>query len=793
MQRRSLRARMTFGTALVGMLAGTLAPAGAYAASPATGITVFLKAPHLKALHQLARARGLTHAQRVAALSKLLPSAADRRSAVQALQDAGLKVTRQTAWTISATASQATVDASFGAHPVMRAHATPAQRRAAAGPYPSLPSSLEDVATAAFPTRDGPAVFKPAVSGCGGCLAGADFRNAYTSPAMTALGQPPYSGLDPAATLTIATVQLAGWNPSDLTAWANTPAFGVPGFNLATDVTQVPVDQATVPAPSDSGDEEVDLDQEALLSTDPYAHQRPYFAPNTNAGYGDAFSQVLDDVLQDSHAYQGGDPRIAALSVSWGLCEADTGNPFIHAFEPIVSSLVAAGVTVFASSGDFGIYDGCSAATTNADYPASSPEVIGVGGTNLSSVGAAAANNGTNWTESAWTCTDASSCSSDGTGGSGGGASSTFGKPGYQSAITNPPFSTSSARLVPDISANGDPQSGFPVYTTDPTDAPAGSYVIIGGTSLAAPQSAALFTNVLAAHGATAGIGDIHGALYAAYAAHDGSFRDVTAGSNGLASDAPSDPSVHAAVGYDTVTGLGSPLWPALSSLLFAPTSPPNVAATLALSHPHSRSAPRAVRASWHGSASSGGAPLAHVNVTITRAGQTTPVYSNLTAPATGSVTITGAPGATYILDATSFDIAGKGSDKVVKKVAIPVDDRQFTLHGKWKRVNGGGDVGGSAIETSTRHATATAKGTGRIFSVVVETGPAFGELSISQGFSTIRTINLHSARAGRRTVKFFAGGGSPGTRTFRFTCLGKKKGHAKGTKVGIDAMNVVY
>ena len=44
-------------------------------------------------------------------------------------------------------------------------------------------------------------------------------------------------------------------------------------------------------------DEEVDLDQETILSTAPAANQRAYFDTNANkAGYADALSQVLADV-----------------------------------------------------------------------------------------------------------------------------------------------------------------------------------------------------------------------------------------------------------------------------------------------------------------------------------------------------------------------------------------------------------------------------------------------------------------------------------------------------------------
>lgn len=785
MQRRSVQARVVLGAAALALVGGAIAPVGATAAGPTTGVTVFLKAPDLEALDVLAHARGLTHAQRVAALTKLLPSPAEHAQAVKALTAAGMTVTHQTAWSVSAAASSSTVSARFGTRPAMSAHATPALRQAAAGPYPTMPTGLGSVATAAFPTDSGPAVFRPDNVACG-CNDGTDFRNAYTSPAQTAQGQPPYSGQDAAASLTIATIQLAGWNPSDLTQWSQTPGIGVSGFDAATSLTPVPVDLSAVPAPSttDDGDVEVDLDQEALLSTDPYAHQRPYFAPNTNAGYSDAFSQVLDDVMQDSHAYLGGDKHIVALSVSWGLCEADNGNAFINSFEPILTSLLAAGVTVFASTGDDGIYDDCQSTSADVDYPASSPQVVAVGATNLTPVGASAPNNGSNWLESAWSCTNSSSCLSSG--GSGGGASPTFSKPSYQNVITTSPYQQSSSRLVPDISANGDPATGFPVYSTDPEDTtPSERLMVVGGTSLAAPESAALFTNLLAAHGATTGVGDIHSALYAAYAADDGAFRDITVGSNGAVGTQPGDPSVQAAAGFDTVSGLGAPLWPAIASFIFEPATPPSATASFTLTHPHSSTGPRALKASWSGQASAGGAPVQRVSVTITESGHAAPVYTNASAPATGSYSFKGDPGATYIVSVKAFDLADDASDAVTKMVSVPIDDRQFSRTGPWKRVKHHDDIAGSAIETSHRDATATVTATGQAYAVAVRTGPKFGKLRISKGFTTIKTINLHAAHSGRKIVTFFSDDAAPASRTFRFTCLGKT--------VGIDGLGVAY
>lgn len=792
MQRWTTPVRLAAATTFVVAASAAITPAVAQATGPTTGVTVFLQGPNNAALHRLAEAHGLTYAQRMHALRQLLPTTDEHAKAVEALQAAGLTVTDQSAWSISATAPSTTVARAFGAHAVAHAHATPAEKAAAVGPYPTIPASLQGIATAAYPTTGGPAFAHHADVTCNGCLTGDDFRNAYAAPQTL-----PDSGLNSKATLTIATIQLAGWNPGDLTNWAFTPGNVVgPDFNAAEDLTMVPVDQAAVPPPSsnDTGDEEVDLDQQALLGTDPYAHQRPYFAPNTGAGEADAYAQVVDDVLQDGNAYQGGDSHIVAVSTSWGSCEADNPLGYIKVLEPILTSLVAAGVTIFSASGDQGIYDNCSASTTGVDFPSASPEVVAVGGTSLAPVGTSKPNNGSNWTEVAWGCISADDCI-NGNGGSGGGISTVFAKPAYQGKITNAPFAAANARLVPDISADADPATGYRIYTTDPSETHNSSaYLQIGGTSLAAPESAALFTNALAAHGATSGIGDIHQGLYNAYAAKTGAFRDITSGTNGVTGDAGTDPSVSAGPGYDTVTGLGSPLWSAVAPFLFAaePPLPPKATATLSLPHPTSATLSRQLTAAWTSVVSSTGIALQGAAVTITRAGQTQPVYSNATAPPTGSYTFTGVAGATYLLTVVAQDIDSNKSKSASDETLVPFDDNTFKYSGQWHRTASPNAYAGSAEFTDRRHSFATATAKGSTYGLLVQTGPSFGKLRISWNGFVLRTVSLYSATPGSRLIPFFDSSKRQ-SRTFTFTVLGTSQSPSFGGTVGLDGLAVSY
>jgi kumamolisin len=501
-----------------------------------------------------------------------------------------MTVTSQTAWSLTATAPASTVARSFGTRPTAGAHPSLSRYLAATGALSAVPASLSGVVSGAYPTTGGPAPFHHSTTST---LNGSDFRNADT-PAHVA----PSTGKHDAGT-TVATLQLANFTASDLTNYAAAQSPKLPNAVADGQYKAVKVDGG---ATSTDGDVEVDLDQESILSTAPTANQHAYFAPNTDAGFRDVFSHVLDDVVGNKFA-TAPDKHITALSSSWGECESESGAANIAATEPILKSLAAAGVTVFSAAGDGGIYD-CGSLTmtglddtqADVDYPASSPEVVGVGGSNLSAP-TNSPNTGTNWKETAWSCTSAISCESTaGTGGGGGGESGSafgtlppgstttadfkgFAAPAYQkSAITDKPFAGATKRLVPDITADGDPATGFDIYTSDSQFVAecGGNSCDVGGTSLASPISAAQLDNTLADAGRTTGVGDIHAALYSAYTKTGSlaktnakkAFRDVTVGSNGAAANKGTDPSVTAQSGYDTTSGLGGVQWSALVPFL---------------------------------------------------------------------------------------------------------------------------------------------------------------------------------------------------------------------------------
>ncbi len=205
--------------------------------------------------------------------------------------------------------------------------------------------------------------------------------------------------------------------------------------------------------------------------------------------------------------YARGRADVVAVSMSWGgaefSSEASSDGHFTSAY----------GAQFFASSGDNG---------TGASWPAVSPNVIGVGGTSLAfGAGGALAS------ETAWS-------------GSGGGISAYEPMPSYQSAYGL----AGAMREVPDVSYDADPASGFSVYDSYGYNGQRGWFTV-GGTSAGSPQWAAIRSLGLSASAAR---------CYAD-AASSGYFRDITSGTNGTCGAVCT-----AGPGYDTVTGLGSPL-----------------------------------------------------------------------------------------------------------------------------------------------------------------------------------------------------------------------------------------
>ena len=503
-------------------------------------VTLQLTAQDQHAVDELSQAQGLTAETRRQMLRDALASPERQSTVAHFLTDHGLNVTDVSPLAVTAAGPSHTVEALFPNGTQPRSSATLAVPDELDGLVSFVISSAYTAIT--FHPLSTPRVLPSSAPPCTRCIDGPKARRLYDIPESAATTN--------GANITIATLQFSGWDSSSLTDFASN--YGLPDPVQSGQYQEVSVGGADPRVVKGSADTEVALDQETLLAVAPQAHQVAYFAPNSAQGEYDALTHVASDALSNTVGL-----HYTALSISWGLCETDAGSGAMNAIHDMLTNVVAAGVTVFASSGDSGAYDCSTAAKPNnaptVDYPASDPNVIGVGGLSTD------VSNPSNPVETAWWNPSGNKDPAFLGYGSGGGASS-------QWLQTTTPWQTAvkpdTQRLVPDIALNGDPTTGQQIFIRNATD-PNGTWGTVGGTSLSAPLAAATLTDLQIAHGpATShGLGNIAPNLYGAPAA---SFRDTTIGSNGA---------YNAGLGYDTVTGLGAPLWTHLTSALFgAPT-----------------------------------------------------------------------------------------------------------------------------------------------------------------------------------------------------------------------------
>jgi kumamolisin len=317
---------------------------------------------------------------------------------------------------------------------------------------------------------------------------------------------------------TIGLIELGGgYNTSDITTYFS-------GLNLTPpEVVSVSVDGGTnSPTTPDSADAEVALDIEVSGAIAPGAKIAVYFAPNTDQGFIDAVTTAVHDTTNSP----------SVISISWGGPESSWAQSSLAALNDACESAAALGVTITVAAGDSGSSDGASG--NNVDFPASSPYVIGCGGTKLIGSGT------TITSEVVW---------NDGSqgGATGGGVSDDFPLPTWQENIGVPaPTTSTGGRGVPDVAGDASPETGYNILVD-------GTQEVVGGTSAVAPLWAGLIALINQQRGTP--VGFANPALYAAPSA----FHDITSGNNGAFSAGP---------GWDACTGLGSPIGTAIAAAL---------------------------------------------------------------------------------------------------------------------------------------------------------------------------------------------------------------------------------
>ncbi|MFI4919083.1 MAG: protease pro-enzyme activation domain-containing protein [Legionellales bacterium] len=362
-----------------------------------------------------------------------------------------------------------------------------------------------------FYKRRNPALVGPQTtigSGPSGSFLGSDMRAAYYgvtgSAALTGAGQ--HLGL----------LEFYGTDLTDLNTYFHNigQTNNVPITLLSTDGTNT---QCVHPHCDDT---EQTLDMTQALGMAPGLAGLTMYIGSTDTAI---FSSMV------SH-----NPLPSTIGCSWGWTPADPNT-----LNPYWLRMQAQGQTFFAASGDNSTWS-----HNNEAWPADSPYVVSVGGTDLTTTGRAGA-----WKlETAWAD-------------SGGGISpDNIPIPSWQKlagVINSKNKGSTTLRNGPDVAAN----ANFTFYVcADQTTCTANEY---GGTSFAAPMWAAYIAlanqQSVANHKST--LGFINSALYSigVSSVYGLVFHDITSGTSG---------SYSAVVGYDLVTGWGSMYGSALINYL---------------------------------------------------------------------------------------------------------------------------------------------------------------------------------------------------------------------------------
>jgi subtilase family serine protease len=316
------------------------------------------------------------------------------------------------------------------------------------------------------------------------------------------------------------------------------------------------------------------LDVEAVHSIAPGANILYVGAPNNYQDLDAALNHVVDQ-------------RLATIVTnSYGFSSEALPPGFIQPYLDTMLQGVVTGIGIYFSSGDNGDETGgdpANAAAATPDWPASSPFVTAVGGTSL----AVGASNQylfeTGWETGRSVLVNGAFTTPVYQYGSGGGTSRLFAQPAYQAGVVPGAIATvhggAPARVVPDIAALGDPNTGMRVGQTQtfPDGSVRYSEYRIGGTSLSSP----LFAGFMALVQQRAGhvIGFANPLIYSK--AGSSAYHDVIAPAaplavvradyiNGVdATDGlrytlrslnfDSGLTIHTRPGYDAVTGVGTP------------------------------------------------------------------------------------------------------------------------------------------------------------------------------------------------------------------------------------------
>ena len=289
---------------------------------------------------------------------------------------------------------------------------------------------------------------------------------------------------------------------NDLTAFSNFYGLSQPQFRVVFANGQRPQQD-----PTGGWEVEESLDIE-------WAHA---MAPNALIYLVEAASSSNPDLYAAENVASGLATNRGVVSNSWGGQEFSGEQTYDSYFE-------TPGVVYIASSGD---------SDQEVDYPASSPYVIAAGGTSI-----VRDSSGSYTGQSYWntTCQGA---------GGGGGLSAYESRPAYQNTISS---LVGSFRGIPDISSDANPCTGVAVYDSTPYNGTVYPWMLLGGTSVAAPTLAGrIITTGFSAYSTQDMLTELYG-MYSAGLAYPNYFLDVSSGGSNCND------------GWNTCDGIGTPL-----------------------------------------------------------------------------------------------------------------------------------------------------------------------------------------------------------------------------------------
>ena len=320
-------------------------------------------------------------------------------------------------------------------------------------------------------------------------------------------------------------------------------------------ISFIQVVPGTLPAPS--GEETLDTEWSSAIA--PGAKVRVYASQSLDfTAIDQCYAQIYNDVT--AHPEWG----LNQLSMSFGAPENIVSTSQLQTDAQYFAALASAGVTVFASSGDWGADPdgkfGVSGGSPSPLTPSCDPNVTAIGGTSLY-VDA----NGTASNEFVW---------NNVSGATGGGISAYFARPAWQTGLGVP---DGAMRVVPDVSSAADPYTGAVVILN-------GFQGQYGGTSWSSPTWAAFcaLLNQSRAQNHTSSLGLLGPYLYPSI--NTNIFRDITVGNNAFNGGF----GYNAAAGYDLATGVGVPNLSILAQSIAGYSPPANQAPSLTSGTPPS-------------------------------------------------------------------------------------------------------------------------------------------------------------------------------------------------------------